>query len=153
MNKTPPSTATSPPNRTDAVTRPGRAAKLFSQTLALLGMALLPKCPACLAAYVGILTTLGVGMATVLAWSSRILIALCGIVLWQLLRLALQTGKFAPVSLGVLGFAAMVTAQFQTESAVLRWGGLALFWTGCALAFVSGRNAAGARPAMATDPS
>ena len=109
---------------------------LGGQALGVVGLALLPKCPACFMAYAGVLAACGVGMATILAWSNWLLVGICGLVLCYLLRIAVRLGRPSPVIFAGVGFVALLANRFQVESEALRWGGLTAFAIGCVLPYL-----------------
>jgi hypothetical protein len=129
--------------------------KPLGRSLPWLGLALLPKCPMCVAAYAGILATCGIGLATVLEWSGRILLVAGGVVLWQLWQTARESGRMLPWWLGLGGFAALVGSRFWVDSDALQWTGLAVGGLGGGLAFwpTARRRTSGGRSPPATPPS
>lgn len=101
-----------------------------TRMLPLVGLALLPKCPLCLAMYLGFLTVLGVDAVLAARWTVIILLGAGLIILAQLLRSGLRSGQKAPFALGLAGFIVIATSCYGWTDALLRWPGLAIFCAG-----------------------
>lgn len=106
-----------------------------TQGASLLALVLLPKCPMCLGAYLGFVTTLGISTLTVAKWLVVLLCLSGGSVLLKLYHNGKIHGRWLAFWLGFSGLTLVLTERFIWSSAWLQWGGLAIFLAGCFLEY------------------
>ena len=99
---------------------------LATQTLPLFALVLLPKCPLCLAVYLGFFTLLGVGTLTASKWATRLVLLAAGLVVAKLLRTGIRCGTLVPFWLGLAGFVAVLASRSVLDSITVRCLGLVL---------------------------
>lgn len=112
---------------------PGKWLGLSSQTLPLIGLALLPKCPLCLAAYLGFLTVVGVDTVAAAHWTVIVLLGTSSLILVWLLRAWWRARRILPFGCGLVGYALIAAAYFGRVGPAGRWTGVAVFCIGCVL--------------------
>lgn len=111
-------------------------------------MALVPKCPACVAAYFGFFSAFGVDRwAPDYLWP--VTYTLFGASVAFLLYRAWRTASYAPFALALVGAAFLAGARLQDASAVVVWVGCGLFLLGALWSARRGRIAEAA-PCHAT---
>lgn len=86
---------------------------------------LLPKCPLCLAAYFGILGSLGVGSWVRGAWGLPLGAGLLAVALGALLLRGLWSRDYRPSLVGLPGAAAVLGGKFVLDAPLLLWAGAA----------------------------
>lgn len=109
--------------------RSSRYASAAPTLAAGLLVAILPKCPICLAAYLGVLSGFGIELSAPaalwpLAW------AMFGVALFFLAFRAIRKRRFGPIALSLAGATLMVLGRVVTGSSALLWLGFAVFAAG-----------------------
>ncbi len=110
-----------------------------SSVLLAAGVALVPKCPLCCAAYLGLLSSLGIAGFPISGW---LLPGLCTLLLINLLSLGLTARKRkrgGPFILSALGTASILLAKFSLNSWSLCWIGVALILLASAWNLAAGK--------------
>lgn len=108
-----------------------RGARTHVPLLPALVLMLLPKCPLCLAAYCGILGSLGASSLVRSAWGLPMGVGLLGFTLGALALRARRVRDFRPVLVGLAGAVAVLGGKLVLDAPPLLYGG------GAALAFAS----------------
>lgn len=111
----------------------------YAGVAAALAVALVPKCPFCVAGYAALLGVIGVGPASFQAWTTGLTLALGGIVLAGLVYRCRSSRARGPLVAGCLGTAALVGGKLDAEQPLLVWAGVLLIAVGYA---ASGRRSA-----------
>lgn len=106
-----------------------------TQGASLLALVLLPKCPMCLGAYLGFVTTLGISTLTVAKWLVVLLCLSGGSVLLKLYRNGRARGQLLTFWLGLAGLSFILAERFAWSSVWLQWSGIAFFLAGCLLEY------------------
>jgi hypothetical protein len=109
-------------------------------TLPVVALALLPKCPICLAAYFGFAAILGVSVHLV-AWLFLIMLgALGALVVSGLFSSGRRLGRMTPFLFGVGGLTAILASRIFALPAAIAWAGLTSFCWACILEGKSTRS-------------
>jgi hypothetical protein len=108
---------------------------LGTRVLPLFLLALIPKCPLCLAGYLGLLTMLGLGTVAASKWTKGALVLIGAFILFKVLRNAIDSGRQASFWMAFIGFGMILAAGFLLDSSPIRWMGFAVFSAGCAFDF------------------
>jgi hypothetical protein len=103
------------------------------------GIALLPKCPACWSVYAGLSSMLGVSFVVDPTLLSVLTIASLGLAVAALASMALRTRSYLPLTLGAASALGVWAGKFELNSDVLTWLGL----LGLMLAAFSARRRGG----------
>ncbi len=95
------------------------------------GAAFLPSifCPACIPAYAGILSSLGIGFIDLTDYMLPILTVAMGFSLVSLAYKARSRHGYRPLVIGIVAAIAVVAGKIGIESAALTYGGVALLLT------------------------
>lgn len=117
-------------------TGPGGVVGLLAMVPGI-GAALLPAvaCPACWAAYAGLLSSLGLGFIDYTPWLLPAMVAFLAIALATLAYQARRQRRYGPLLLGAAGGLALLAGRFALSSDAVLYAGIA------ALIAVSGWNA------------
>jgi hypothetical protein len=108
--------------------------KAGAPTLPVVALALLPKCPVCLAVYFGFAAMLGLS-AHIVAWLFVILLGTLGaLILSGLFSSGRRSGRMIPFLFGAGGLMAILTTRVFALPAAVAWAGLSSFCWGCILA-------------------
>jgi hypothetical protein len=102
-----------------------RTAARHLPLLPALALVLLPKCPLCAAAYLGILGSLGASSWVQGAWGLPLGAGLLAMTLGALALRARRTGDYCPPLLGLAGAAALLGGKFVLDAAPLLYAGAA----------------------------
>lgn len=96
-------------------------------TLPGVGVALIPKlfCPACLPAYAGLLSSIGLGVL-VTTYLLPITVGFLAITLFALAYRAGRRHGYRPFMLGVLGSVGVLAGKFLWSSKLIMYGGVAV---------------------------
>lgn len=113
------------------VAAPVRDASRHLPLLPALAVVLLPKCPLCVAAYLGILGSLGVGSWLRDVWGLALGAGLLAFTIGALALRALRKRRIHRLLVGVCGATAVLGGKFFVEAPLLPYAGAA------ALAFAS----------------
>jgi hypothetical protein len=100
----------------------------------------LPKCPLCVAAYLGVLGSLGASSWLRAAWGLPLAAVLLSFALGALVLRAVRSGEYRPPLAGLAGAAALLAGKLAIDAPLVCWAGAALL-TGASLWSV--RRAAG----------
>ncbi len=97
-------------------------------------MAVLPvgSCPACLPAYAGVLSSLGLSFAFDGVWSSAVLGALLAISLFTLAWKATQRNGYKPLLFGLVGAPLMILGKTNANADIILYAGSGLLILACA---------------------
>jgi hypothetical protein len=104
----------------------GAAAGRLLALLPTVALVLLPKCPLCVAAYLGVLGSLGAGSWLRAAWGLPISAALLAFTLGALALRACRSGDVRPPLLGLAGAAALLAGKFALDMPPLLYVGAAV---------------------------
>jgi hypothetical protein len=88
------------------------------------GVALLPKCPACWSVYAGLSSVLGVSFSLEPALLLPLTLASLGLALAALASMAWRTRSYLPLALGAASSLGVWAGKFALNSDVLTWLGL-----------------------------
>jgi len=86
----------------------------------------LPKCPLCVAAYLGALSSLGAGTWLNAAWGLPLCASLAAIAVGALFLRGRRSGDYSPTLLGLAGAAALLVGKLAIETPAVIYGGVAL---------------------------
>lgn len=129
---------------TEALTpRTAPAWKRAGVVVAAVGVALLPKCPACWSVYAGLSSVLGVSFVLDPALLMPLTLASFALALAALGTMARRTRRYLPLGLGVASVLVVWAGKFAANSDALTWLGL----IGLIVASVGARRRAPRRPA------
>jgi hypothetical protein len=92
--------------------------------LTAVGVALLPKCPACWSVYAGLSSVLGVSFAVDPALLLPLTLTSLGLALAALASMAWRTRSYLPLALGAASALGVWAGKFALNSDVLTWLGL-----------------------------
>ncbi len=120
-----------PAQRSSSVAARVRGAGRHLPLVPAFALVLLPKCPLCLAAYLGVLGSLGAGSWVHRAWGLPLGAALLALALGALALRALRSRDYRPALVGLAGAAALLGGKFVLDTPPLLYAGAA------ALAFAS----------------
>lgn len=111
------------------------------RSLTVLALALLPKCPACAAVYLGGLSVFGISVSDYSGPLSALLLAAGFATMVFVMVAGLRSGRWLPGVLMAVGFAVLLGHRFFLETAGWQWVGFAAFFSGCLLHAVLRRAA------------
>lgn len=108
--------------------------EMWSVTPAI-ALVLLPKCPVCLAAWLGLLGTVGSNSLLSAVWGIPLSVGMLGVALRPVVSVAQRTRQPQLLALGLLGAAAVLVARASAAQTLLLCAGLsllagALLWSG-----------------------
>lgn len=132
----------------------GSWARLGAPSIPLVMLALLPKCPICLGAYLGVFAWLGWSTRTVAGALTGLLVLAGSVLLARWAWAAWRLGCRIPLALGLAGFATVVAARCLEGPPQATWLGAFLFGCGSlASARIpgSGRSCCGSDTAVNCD--
>jgi hypothetical protein len=112
------------PASRSAVAR-ARSAGRHLPLLPALALVLLPKCPLCVAAYLGILGSFGASAWVHGAWGLPLGVGLLGVTLGALSLRALRSRDYRPPLVGLAGAAALLAGKFGSDAPPLLYAGAA----------------------------
>jgi hypothetical protein len=92
--------------------------------LTAVGVALLPKCPACWSVYAGLSSVFGVSFAVDPALLLPLTLGSLGLALAALASMAWRTRSYLPLALGAASALGVCAGKFALNSDVLTWLGL-----------------------------
>jgi hypothetical protein len=92
-------------------------------------LVLMPKCPMCVAAYLGLVGMCGTGSFLKPAWGLPLSLAFLAVPLVVLIVRALGSGKAWPLFLGTIGGAVLLCGRHLLASPALQFVGLVLLMT------------------------
>ncbi len=95
-----------------------------SAVITAVGVALLPKCPACWSVYAGLSSMLGVSFVLEPALLSALTLTSLGLALASLGSMAWRTRSYLPLALGAASALGVWAGKFALNSDVLTWFGL-----------------------------
>lgn len=120
--------------------RPGKRAGRGGQLIMLALLAFLPKCPLCLAVYLGFLAAFGLDALAVAKWLMILVPMIGALLLLRILWLAIANRRTFSFWLALAGFVAFGVGRYGCDSAILRWTGLVVISAGCADALMRSRS-------------
>ena len=113
---------------------------LVNRALTPVLLVLMPKCPVCAAAYVGLFAAIGLSMGLVLQWVTTVLICMACVILVRWLALWLQSGSWAPFALGAAGLGVSLVGRFMLAYPSVAWAGAAVFAGAACVDFKMGKK-------------
>ncbi|WP_437876847.1 hypothetical protein [Sorangium sp. So ce513] len=119
--------ATPAPRSSDVAALARRAGRHLPLVPAV-ALVLLPKCPLCVAAYLGILGSVGASAWLREAWGLPLGAGLLALALGALALRALRTQDHRPPLLGLAGAAALLCGKFILDATPVTWAGAALLF-------------------------
>jgi hypothetical protein len=119
--------------------------KRASTALAAVGIALLPKCPACWSIYAGLSSWLGVSFVVPASVLRPLTLLSLGIAVAALASMARERRAVAPALLGVAAAGGVWFGKFELESVLLTYASV-LVLLGCSLAARRAARRTAARP-------
>jgi hypothetical protein len=112
---------------------PGWMTRVGVPSVPLVLLVVLPKCPICLGAYLGLFAFLGWSSGVVATGANAFLVGCGGFFLVHWARVAHRRRRWFPWVLGVAGFAAVLGVRFLDGPFWLSWAGVIFFAAGVGL--------------------
>jgi hypothetical protein len=112
---------------------PGWMTRVGVPSVPLVLLVVLPKCPICLGAYLGLFAFLGWSSGGIATGANVFLVGCGGFFLVHWARVAHRRRRWFPWVLGVAGFAAVLGVRFLDGPSWLSWAGVMVFAAGVAV--------------------